>query len=322
MASPVIVTGVTSFVGMHLAKAYAARGRRVVAVTQRSVDQYRGIRARRLEFLSEHVEFAQGDLTDPRAMTALAEKFEPSLWLHHAGFADSYASPDYDVATALNVNVVALSHVYRALAGRGCGVIVTGSSAEYSCSDNANDEDDVCWPDTLYGLVKLAETLRARQLAEQHAVPTRVARLYIPFGALDNPEKLLAQVIGGLRDKTAISLSPCTQRRDFLGVLDVCAAYIALEKDLPRASFDVFNVCSGHAIELREFLLGIADQIGADRGLLEFGKRTMRPGEAAVSFGNNEKAARLLGWRPSILSAAIDRDLLSAPNFVPTEHTQ
>ncbi|MGZ5897718.1 MAG: NAD-dependent epimerase/dehydratase family protein, partial [Xanthobacteraceae bacterium] len=228
-------------------------------------------------------------------------------------------SPDYDMTTGFNVNVVALSHIYSALAGSGCGVVVTGSSAEYSSSDSANNEDDVCWPDTPYGLVKLAETLRARQLAEQHAVPTRVARLYIPFGPLDNPDKLLAQVISGLRNNAAISLSPCTQRRDFLGVSDLCAAYLALEKDLPRTRFDVFNVSSGRATELREFLLGIADRMKADQGLLEFGKRSMRPGEAAISYGSNEKAARLLGWRPVELSAAIDRDLLSAPNFAAAE---
>jgi nucleoside-diphosphate-sugar epimerase len=314
----VVVTGVTSFVGLHLAQDHVRRQNRVVAVTSRPRAAYDGIRARRLKELDGKVEFAQVDLTDRAAVAALIEKTQPTLWLHHAGFADAYGSLDYDIAAGFAVNVVPLTHLYQSLAGGACGVVVTGSSAEYSSSDSANSEDDMCWPDTPYGIAKLAETLRARQLAERHGVPTRVARLYIPFGLMDNPEKLLAQVVDGLRAGQSIDLSPCSQRRDFLGISDLCAGYQALENDLPRALFDVFNICSGRAIELREFLLSIAARIKADPALLGFGKRTMRPGEAAVSFGANERAARLLGWRPAELAAAIDRDLLAQPELSAT----
>jgi nucleoside-diphosphate-sugar epimerase len=314
----VVVTGVTSFVGLHLAQDHVRRRHRVVAVTSRPRTAYDGIRARRLKDLEGKVEFVQADLTEPAAVARLVERTQPTLWLHHAGFADAYGSLDYDIAAGFAVNVVPLTHLYQSLAGGGCGVIVTGSSAEYSSSDGANGEDDLCWPDTPYGIAKLAETLRARQLAERHGVPTRVARLYIPFGPLDNPEKLLAQVMSGLRTGQPIDLSPCSQRRDFLGISDLCAGYRALEKDLPRGLFDVFNICSGQAIELREFLLNIAARMKADPALLGFGKRTMRPGEAAVSYGSNAKAARLLRWRPTELAAAIDRDLLAQPELSAT----
>src|SRR5262245_58661049 len=110
---------------MDLAAAFAARGRRVVAVTQRPPDTYQGIRAQRLAYLAAHVDFAQADLTGADGVAALVQKFAPSLWIHHAGFADSYASPDYDVTRGFQVNVVALNAIYNALAGRGCGVIVT-----------------------------------------------------------------------------------------------------------------------------------------------------------------------------------------------------
>lgn len=314
----VIVTGVTSFVGLHLALDHVRRKNRVVAVTSRPRSGYEGIRAQRLKELEGRVEFAQADLTDRAAVAALVERTQPSLWLHHAGFADAYASPDYDIARGFAVNVAPLTQLYASLAGGTCGVIVTGSSAEYSSSDDANGEDDECLPDTPYGIAKLAETLRARQLAERHGVPTRVSRPYIPFGALDNPEKLLAQVVSGLRAGHAIDLSPCTQKRDFLGISDLCMGYRALENDLPRARFDVFNICSGRATELREFLLSIAARMKADPALLGFGKRAMRPGEAAVSFGSNAKARRQMAWQPTDLAGAIDRDLLAVTELPAT----
>jgi nucleoside-diphosphate-sugar epimerase len=315
----VVVTGVTSFVGLHLALDHVRRRNRVVAVTSRPRSAYQGIRARRLQELDGKVEFAQTDLRDPAAIASLVDRVAPALWLHHAGFAEAYASLDYDLAAGFAINVAPLGHLYQSLAGSSCGVIVTGSSAEYSASDEANAEDDVCWPDTPYGVAKLAETLRAQQLAARHGVPTRVVRLYIPFGAFDNPEKLLAQVISGLRAGKSIDLSACTQRRDFLGISDLCAAYHALEKDLPRRTFDVFNICSGMATELREFLLNIAGRMNADPALLGFGKRGMRPGEAAVSFGSHAKAVKQLGWRPTALPIAIDRDLLANAEVSPAE---
>jgi nucleoside-diphosphate-sugar epimerase len=307
----VVVTGVTSFVGLHLALDHARRGHHVVAVTSRPRSVYEGIRARRIEALDGKVEFAQADLTDGGMVTALVERVAPSLWLQHAGFADAYASPEYNLTAGFAVNVAPLAQIYRALSGSACAVIVTGSSAEYSSSDCANEEADACWPDTPYGITKLAETLRARELAERHSIRTRVARLYIPFGPLDNPDKLLAQVVSGLRTGKPVDLSPCTQRRDFCGVSDVCSAWRALEADLPRQTFDLFNVCSGTATELRQFLLDIAERMQVDSALLGFGRRSMRPGEAAVSFGSNAKAVRVLGWRTTGLVSAIDQDLLS-----------
>jgi len=313
MSLPVaVVTGVSSFVGMHLARCFSACGFRVVATTSQPRQRYTGIRERRLAVLDESVEFVTIDLRDAGAVASLVDRMTPSLWLHHAGFAQSYASFDFDFDAGLATNVAPLGHLYQALAGGGCGVVITGSSAEYTLSESANCEDDVCWPNTPYGLTKLAETLRARQLAERLGVPTRVARLYIPFGSLDTPEKLLSQVVVSLRAGKTVDLSPCTQARDFLGITDLTSAYVAMVKDLPRIGFDVFNICGGQPVLLHAFLQTIAERLKADRSLLLFGARVMRPGEALVSFGSNEKARRILGWAPSDLAVAIERDLLNA----------
>ncbi len=124
----------------------------------------------------------------------MVDRCAPSLWIQHAGFARGYGSLDFDLDHGHLINVAPLTQLYSALRGSRCGVIVTGSSAEYAAADSGNRESDACAPDTPYGLSKFAETLRARQLAAQHDVSTRVARLYIPFGARDNPQKLLVQV--------------------------------------------------------------------------------------------------------------------------------
>jgi nucleoside-diphosphate-sugar epimerase len=307
----VIATGLSSFVGMHLARHFAGEGHRVVGTISKPRENYSGVRAERLKALDGSVELVQLDVADAAAVAALVERVAPALWLHHAGYAVNYASHDYDLARGFSANVAPLTHLYRCLAVKGCNVIVTGSSAEYSSSDAANREDDVCWPDMPYGASKLEETIRARQLALQFNVPTRVARLYIPFGAYDNPEKLLAQVVEGLRAGKPVDLSACTQARDFLGVSDLCTAYAALNADMSRTLFDVFNICGGQAVALREFLSSIAATMKADPALLRFGARPMRAGEVAFSYGSNSKARQILNWQPRDLRNAIAQDLLA-----------
>jgi nucleoside-diphosphate-sugar epimerase len=274
-------------------------------------DRYRDVQKRRLDAIEETVELAELDLLAASKTAAFIDRHAPALWIHHAGFTANYQSPDYDLDAAHLVNIAPLASLYPELAGGRCGVILTGSSTEYAADERANRESDACLPDSPYGLSKLTAALRARQLAEQWDVPTRVARLYIPFGVRDNPTKLLAQAMAKLRGGEPIALSACEQKRDFIGVADVCGAYERLAHDLPRARFDIFNVASGQAVVLRDFLCEIATRLGAKRDLLRFGALAMRPGEPATSYADIEKARRILDWTPAPLAVAIDRDLLA-----------
>ncbi len=301
----VVVSGVSSFVGCHLAHGFAAANDRVIAVTSRPQTDYEGVRALRLAYIRDAVEFQVCDLCDAGAVAALIDACQPDVWVQHAGYADNYASRDYDLAKSLTLNVVALEPLYKRLAGTRCGVIVTGSSMEYASSEVANTEDDVCWPELPYGVSKLATTIEASRLARQYDVPTRVARLYIPVGPLDAPGKLLDFVIAQLSKGDVAELSPCTQRRDFVSVGDIADAYLLLAQDMDRKIFDVFNICSGEAVDLKALLLDLARLMNADATLLNFGAKPMRPGEPLVSFGDNTRAKTVLGWQPRPLQNAL-----------------
>lgn len=297
----VILTGVSSCVGCHLARGFADAGWHVVAVTSRPVSAYEGIRAERLAFIGDAVQWEIGDLTDADAASRLVNEHQPALWVQHAGYADNYGSLDYDLTASLPLNVQALEPIYKTLArdGQDTRLILTGTSMEYAASDNANDEDDACWPDFPYGVSKLAGTIEAARLARQYGVSTRVARLYIPVASFDAPGKLIDTVIRSLAKQEPVGLSPCDQKRDFLAVSDIVTAYLALADDLEREAFDILNICSGEALELRSLLLRLAELMDEDPALLDFGARQMRPGETMVSYGRNDKANRLLNWSPS-----------------------
>ena len=312
-SNKVVITGASSFIGYHLAQQFAGAGYDVTGTITRPLEDYRDIQRERLaEIVRSGSTLAPVDITDAPALDILIQEIQPSIWIHHAGWAEHYGSLDYDLTRAEVVNVAPLESLYRSLKANGCqGVIVTGSSAEYSDSDLACSESDACYPAMPYGLSKLAETIRAGQLAKIYNLPTRVARVFIPYGPLDAPGKLLSSVVKSLGNHEKIGLSPCTQKRDFLHVHDLAAGYLALADDLARPSlFDIFNLCSGTATRIKDLLLSIADIMRADTQLLDFGTREMRAGETPVSYGSAEKARKNLNWNPRPLAGGLSSYLL------------
>ena len=217
----------------------------------------------------------------------------------------------YDFVNGFEVNVKPLSTLYLALKKCECkGIIITGSSAEYSDGNQADQETDLAFPNMPYGLSKLTETLYARQLANNYNLPTRIARVYIPFGAWDAPNKLIPSVINNLKENKSIDLSTCEQKRDFIYINDLIKAYESLLNDFNRGPiFDIFNICSGNAIRIKDLLLMIASGLNSSHDLLKFGGRQMRAGEALVSYGSNRKAIDILDWKPRNLREVISKYL-------------
>ncbi|CAN5446833.1 NAD-dependent epimerase/dehydratase family protein [soil metagenome] len=294
----VVITGVTSFVGYHLAAGFLAAGHEVTGVLSgRRMEE--GIVGERIGRLREQgIPLEKLDLLDAEAIGRCAETIGPEVWIQHAGYTKNYASFDYDLRTGFAVNVLPLTGIFTAMSKLGGAVIVTGTVSEYSDADVPHEEEVPCVPKMPYGLAKLAGTLLAKQLAEQYGVPTRVARLFLPFGPLDAPEKLLAVEAASLAAGQPVRLSPCLQRRDFLYVDDVVSLYLALLRDLPRSHFEIYNVCAGEAPELREVLLEMAEVLGADPALCEFGAIPLRAGEPKLVAGSNAKARKYLEWKP------------------------
>jgi nucleoside-diphosphate-sugar epimerase len=189
-------------------------------------------------------------------------------------------------------------------------VVLIGSVSEYSDHDEVHAEDEACWPATPYGMSKLMATLRSSQLASQYGIKTRVARLFLPFGPLDNPSRIMAEVPRRLRRGESVQLSPCEQRRDLLYIVDACRALDAMVGTIDRGvPFEVFNICSGTSPRLRDVVLHIAARLGADPSLCRFGDLPLRPGEPAVMAGSPAKAMAAFGWKPDDWKGGVDRYL-------------
>lgn len=305
----ILITGISSFIGFHLAKYFNKNENfEVIGTLTKNIFDYNGIQSTRLNILKkEGIIFEKLNLTDSNRIRAFIDATKPNIWINHAGYAENYGSFNYDLKKGMNINVYPLYTIYPALKQNDCeGIIITGTNAEYSDSDVANKETDSCFPAMPYGISKLMETLAAKQLSDYHGLTTRVARVYVPFGPLDSPKKLLPYLINQFKKNQRIELSPCLQKRDFIYVEDLVRGYGSLLNDFSRNSiFDIFNLCSGKAARLKDLLLMIVRILDTNPELLTFGARKIRSSEPDVSYGSIQKAIDILNWKPLSLKEGL-----------------
>lgn len=313
----IVVTGVSSFIGFHVSRYLSQRNFQVLGTISQDISNYSGIRKIRLQKTeAAGTQLRLLDFSDETALRCFIDHERPAVWIHHAGWTKDYGNLEYNLEKGHSVNVSPLTSIYSLLKEfNGQGVIITGSSWEYSDFSCVNKESDPCWPSTPYGLSKLSETIRAYQLAHQYRLRTRVARVFLPYGPFDAPEKLFPSAIAALRSGSSIPLTSCDQERDLIYIDDLSSGYLSLLNDLKRNTlFDLFNFCAGTPIPLKAVLLTMAELLNADPALLQFGKRPMRQGDAQVFCGSNQKALSILKWYPRSFQEGIKlylRDITS-----------
>lgn len=311
----VVITGVTSFIGHHLAQGFAEAGWSVTGTYRSVPGTLDPARAERWRYVEPFLDRAETlDLDDGDGIRALVDRVRPDLWIHHAGHAAGFASADYDLARGVAVNVLPLDAVYAALAGSGAGVIVTGSGMEYGAAPIPHLEDGPCLPSSSYGLTKLCETLRSRQLAVSSGVVTRVARIYTVFGSRDKPDRFIPVVIDRLRRGEPVTVAPGVAR-DLVSVWDVVQGYLKLSETIHNGDvFRIFNLTRGTPTALTDVALSLARLVGAGQSLVNSEPAQHRVGEPATLTGSAARAEREIGWRARDLPGSLERlvDQISA----------
>lgn len=294
----IVITGISSFIGYHLAHYFTRQDYEVFGTITQEIANYENIQKKRLTLLlNDGVKVKTMDLTNIYQTEKIISDIVPDYWIHHAGYAKNYNSFDYNFENGFMINSSPLYQVYPLLKKVDCkGIIITGTNAEYTDSDFAAEEDDNCFPSTPYGLSKLSETLAACQLSGYYQMPTRIARVFIPFGIMDSPNKLIPYLINQLKFDKPVDLSPCEQKRDFIYIKDLLAIYESLIYDLPRKTFDILNVTSGNALKLKDFVLMISKKMNKPSSLLNFGVKKMRYGEPNISYGSNARLTNIIRY--------------------------
>lgn len=278
----IFVTGVTGFLGRHLAAELLARGHQVAGSALEHAD------------LPAGVELHAVPLADAGELRRVVRGLAPDRVIHLAGLAHVGTSWQR-MAEFFQVNVLGTETVLD-VAG-GVPVVLASSAEVYgSVPDDEQPlgEERAPAPASPYALTKAAAE---RLVLRAGGIVVRLFNLIgpgqAPAFALPSFAKQLAAIAAG-RQPPRLGVGNLEARRDFVHVSDGAEAFSLLaERGRPGG---VYNVASGSACSIREALdrllalSGVAPEIFLD-------ERYLRPVDIALLRGS-AAPLRALGWEP------------------------
>jgi UDP-glucose 4-epimerase len=291
----VLVTGGAGFIGTHLCRRLLAEGHAVSVVD----NEFNGKR----ENLPPDVRFLLGDV-------ARSAEIEPAFArgvdavCHIAGQVSiirSFNDPTIDLRTNVEgtLNVLQLCLEYKVPR-----LVYASSMTIYgNCKTVPTQETEPCWPDSYYGITKLAGERYVHATAERpdlgfdfSVTSLRMYSVYGPGQALDNPyQGVLGIFLGNLlRGEPITIFGDGEQTRDFVYIDDVVEGWVRA-LDTPATKGRVINLGSGRSLSINGLAEAAARAFGGPSRIV---RAPTRPGEQRSVRADVAQAKALMGWEP------------------------
>ncbi len=290
-ARTICVTGGAGFIGSHVAEALLAAGHRVLIVDDLS--------SGRKENLPAGAEFFHLDIRSPEAAELLVVRGIEVL-VHHAAQMDvrrSVADPAFDASVniegTLNLLEAGRRGKLQQVIFASTGGAIYGDQQVYPAS-----EDHPAWPQSPYGVAKLAVEHYLYYYWREYGVAATCLRYANVYGPRQNPHGE-AGVVAIFLDRLltgrqAVINGDGLQTRDYVYVDDVVAANLAA---LGRPGFETFNVGTGREATVVELYRLLATAVGVIRPPVH---GPAKPGEQRRSCICSQRMYERLGVRPQV----------------------
>jgi GDP-4-dehydro-6-deoxy-D-mannose reductase len=301
-----LVTGITGFVGQHLAKLLLQDGCQIAGVANDDV---------RLEEAAGLKQYCC-ELTNSEELAAIVQQFQPDQVYHLAAFASPAESLTKERAV-YDINFGGTLNLLNALRchAPAARVLLVGSTQCYGLVSEAELpilETQPFAPRNPYAVSKAAADLLGFQFFARygmHVVRARPANHTGPGQSAayvcSDFARQMARIQLGL-DPPELRVGNIDVFRDFCDVRDVVQAYRSLLAK-GRAG-EAYNIGSGQAIRLREIVDILASFCSRAVKVTVDAKR-VRSDDAKVLYAGTEKIAQEIGWQPQYKMIDTLRDL-------------
>ena len=293
------LTGVSGFVGSHLATYLSGKGWTVSGYD---------LRAPRVE-----CDFYSGDLSDVSAIEAAVRKSAPDVIFHLAGI---LKSESYETHYKAHVfGTISLLDAL-ALSGKSPKVVIASSSAVYGPGTGRRPLTEAfdLRPQTYYALSKAAQEMVAQRYWHVYGFQVICVRTFNLLGPGLSPEmacSAFARQIAMAEHSgraAVISTGDLSAKRDFVDVRDAVCAYAMIAEH--GQSGEVYNVCSGHAVAVSQCLDILLRQARVPvKAVLDPAK--VQKNDIPIQVGSAKKLKQLVGWEPIVSLEQSLMDLLN-----------
>jgi GDP-4-dehydro-6-deoxy-D-mannose reductase len=298
----ILITGITGFVGSHLAEWALGKHADVVgSIRWRSNTEH-------IDHLRDRLTLIQADLRELGSARALVEQARPDYIVHLA--AQSFVGASWQTPSeTLLTNALGQMNLFEAIRELHCPArfLVIGSSEEYGQVEPDElpiRETNPLRPLSPYAVSKVTQDLMGYQYWKSYGLDIVRTRSFNHTGprrgenfATSNFAMQIAEIEAGLREPV-MSVGDLKPTRDFSDVRDIVRGYWDL---LERGTTgEVYNLCSGVDWSVERMLNFLLAQSRMPRIEVRVDPTRLRPSDVPVLRGSAEKIANAVGWRPQI----------------------
>lgn len=298
----VLITGITGFVGSHMAEYALAQGAQVFGS-----NRWRS-KTENIEHLRSTVTFIESDLRDLSSVRALLEISVPDYIVHLA--AQSFVGVSWHApAETLTTNIIFQVNLLEAIRGLKMSprFLAVGSSEEYGLvleDELPIRETNQLRPLSPYAVSKVTQDMMAYQYFKSYGLPIVRTRAFNHEGprrgdvfVTSNFARQIAEIEAGLREPV-VYVGDLTPRRDYSDVRDVVRGYwLLLERGEPG---EVYNLCSGRSWSIQAVLDFIMTLSTAKNIAVKTDPARLRPSDVMILEGDPTKMYKATGWKVEI----------------------
>ena len=309
----ILITGVTGFVGSHLAEYCLSLDQQVEVI---GTCRWRS-RRENIEHLEDAINLYECDLRDASSVKTLLADIQPERIFHLA--AQSYVPSSWNSpGETITTNVIGQLNIFEAMreTNSTASIQIAGSSEEYGLvhpEEAPITEENPLRPLSPYAVSKVAQDMLAYQYFQSYGLKVVRTRAFNHTGprrgdvfVTSNFAKQIAEIEAGQRPPV-IHVGDLNPKRDFTDVRDIVRAYwLSLEH---CSLGEVYNVASGKAYRIKEVLKILLDNSGQDIEVVEDPER-LRPSDVPLLLGDNSRFCKATGWIPEIPFEQTAKDLL------------
>jgi len=298
----ILITGITGFVGSHLADFLLEKGDVEVYGIARWRSQKDNIK-----HLKDKIKLFECDIKDMTSVNDVVKSVKPERIFHLA--AQSFVPASWSLpAETLSTNIIGELNIFESVRQLKLSSVIhiAGSSEEYGLvhpDEVPITENNMLRPLSPYGVSKVAQDLLGFQYFKSYGLKIIRTRAFNHTGprrgevfVCSTFAKQIAEIEKGLREPV-VYVGNLDAQRDFTDVRDIVRAYwLATEECEPG---EVYNICSGKPRKIKEvldILLSHTDK------KIEVRKDTnrVRPSDVPILKGDSTKFRERTGWKPEI----------------------